>query len=90
MRVHPAPPRHGDRPTDQALHFGTRAVVATIAFGKPWGANGYGNANAALAQASLVIDTPNANSWTFWSRNSANTAWFLRTYTPNAILAPGC
>ena len=26
----------------------------------------------------------------FWSRNTANSAWFLRTFSPNGILAPEC
>jgi len=46
-------------------------------------------ANEAILDAN-TIDVPNPQSYTLWSRNASNTAWFLRTYPPNGILAQGC
>jgi hypothetical protein len=55
-----------------------------------YGAGGYNDANVAISAASKVIDAPNPQSYTFWSRNTANAAWFLRPFTTNAILSAGC
>lgn len=45
---------------------------------------------AQVLQDANTIDTPNPQSYTFWSRNTANSAWILRTYQPAGILAPEC
>jgi hypothetical protein len=54
------------------------------------GTGGFFEANRDLAQASQIIDTPNPDTYTFWSRDPADTMWVHRPYRPNAIIAPGC
>lgn len=54
-----------------------------------FGADGFLFANDSIVNAN-TIDVPNPQSYTLWSRDASNTAWFLRTYHPNAILAQGC
>jgi hypothetical protein len=54
-----------------------------------FGTDGYFSANAVITAAN-TIDVPNPQSYTLWSRNAGNSAWFLRIYQPNGILAPGC
>lgn len=52
--------------------------------------NGLLDINQAVADSSGTIDQRNPNSFSFWSRDSTNSAWFPRTFLPNGILAPGC
>ena len=54
-----------------------------------WGTGGYLDANVAILGAN-TIDEPNSTIYKFWSRNTANSAWFLRSEKPDAILATGC
>lgn len=72
-----------------ALEAIVRPDTVSLNFEAINGPNGYYSANAAITQAN-TIDTPNPNVYRLWSRNSSNSAWFLRSYQPNAILAPGC
>jgi hypothetical protein len=67
------------RPDTTAIHFAAMNVNG-----------GFNDANDAVHAANTIDGVPNPQSFTFWSRNSANSSWFLRTYSPMAILAPGC
>jgi hypothetical protein len=52
--------------------------------------NSFYTANDTLFKATASIDTINPQHYTFWSRNTANSAWISRDYQPKGILAPGC
>lgn len=65
-----------------------RPDTTALNYAAVYGAGGFASANDAIA--ANTIDTPNTQSYTLWSPNGSNTAWFLRPYLPNAILAPGC
>lgn len=55
-----------------------------------YGTHGFAVANEAIGAATRIIDAPGSQSYWFWSRNATNSAWSLRIYSPNAMLAPGC
>jgi hypothetical protein len=52
--------------------------------------NGFAYANVTIGAANTIDNPPNPPTFTFWSRDATNSAWFRRTYPAQGILAPGC